>query len=228
MNVSKITMISVAALLAGAPAYADGPEARAAVELTVRSGPSVFDEAVGVLAKGDTVTINGCVAEIVWCEVTYAGGTGFAAGEYLLIPEGEDRMVSLLSDPNSVSIATIEVPDEAGTKTNENGAAAAGATLGSLIAFAAGGPVGGIVAGGILGTAAGSAASEPAEKSLTFVLENPVETVYLNGEVVVGAGLPDTVTTYEIPDGDFRYLNVNGFPVLVDPETNVIVDVIRP
>ena len=140
MKYEILTAASAVAILVGAPGYSQTPEARADVELSVRSGPSIYDPVMGVLAAGDTVTINGCVEDVVWCEVNFEGGTGWAFGQYLLIPEGEDNMVSLLSNPNEVNIATITVEDEAGTKANENGAVAAGATLGTLIAYAAGGP----------------------------------------------------------------------------------------
>ena len=75
--------------------------------------------------------------------------------------------------------------------------------------------------------AAGSAAAEPEESTITYVRENPVDTVYLDGEVVVGAGIPTTVTTYEVPETTYRYVNINGATVIVDNETNLIVDVVR-
>ena len=120
---------------------------------------------------------------------------------------------------------TYENPE--GTAENETQGATAGATLGALTAYAVGGPIGGIIAGGIIGGAAGSAAAEPEENTITYVRENPVETVYLDGEVVVGAGIPTTVTTFEVPESDYRYVNINGATVLVDNETNLIVDVVR-
>lgn len=45
--------------------------------------------------------------------------------------------------------------------------------------------------------------------------------------MVVGAGVPTTVQTYELPQKEYRYLNLNGQPVIVDAETNTIVRVIR-
>ena len=50
----------------------------------------------------------------------------------------------------------------------------------------------------------------------------------LDGEVVVGAGVPDSVTLYEIPDQkDYRYVTINGQPVLVNPTDRKIVYVYR-
>jgi len=44
---------------------------------------------------------------------------------------------------------------------------------------------------------------------------------------VVGAGVPSTVTTYEVPDTTYSYLSINGQLVILDAETNQIVRVVR-
>ena len=62
---------------------------------------------------------------------------------------------------------------------------------------------------------------------MTYVRTNEVEPVYLDGEVVVGAGLPDTVEIRPIPEYDYNYVYVNRQPVLVEPESRRIVYVIR-
>ena len=68
---------------------------------------------------------------------------------------------------------------------------------------------------------------DPPERVRTYVTTNRVEPVYLDGEVVVGAGLPETVVLREIPDYEYRYVYVNGQPVLVEPCTRRIVYVMR-
>ena len=68
---------------------------------------------------------------------------------------------------------------------------------------------------------------EPTADTLTFVAANPVDTVYLEGEVVVGAVVPAEVASYEVPQPEYRYLTVNNLPVLIDPETGMIVQIIR-
>ena len=65
------------------------------------------------------------------------------------------------------------------------------------------------------------------ETTVTYISQNPVETVYLDGEVAVGAGVPMEVTTYELPQPELRYLAVNGQTVVVDEQTNTILRVIR-
>lgn len=61
----------------------------------------------------------------------------------------------------------------------------------------------------------------------TYIESNTIDPVYLDGEVVVGAALPETVEVREIPDYDYRYVYVNEQPVLVEPETRRIVYVLR-
>ena len=56
---------------------------------------------------------------------------------------------------------------------------------------------------------------------------NPVDPIYLEGEVVVGAGLPETVQLRPVPDYNYRYVYVNRQPVLVDPTSRRIVYVYR-
>lgn len=44
----------------------------------------------------------------------------------------------------------------------------------------------------------------------------------------MGAGVPENVTLYEIPSqSEYCYVNINGQTVLVNPENNAIVRVIR-
>ena len=226
----KKLMTSVAAIAAmtiAAPVAAQTAEAKTSAEVAVRTAPSEFAPATVYLGADETVTIEGCLADVTWCQVSYDGKTGWTSGQYLLVAQGTDPVL-LLDNPDSVTVTTLTVPDPADTQEEQNIAAAAGATLGSLIAYAAGGPAGVIIASGIAGTTAAVAAVEPSEETLVFVTENPVETIYLNGEVVVGAGVPAEIETYEIPaQPELRYLTINGETVLVDAESNVIVRVIR-
>jgi hypothetical protein len=45
--------------------------------------------------------------------------------------------------------------------------------------------------------------------------------------VVTGATLPDTIMLREVPDYEYRYVNVNGQYVLVEPQSREIVYVMR-
>ena len=227
MKTLKLGLISALALSAAAPAFAQTAEAKAGVTLNVRDYPSEFATVVDVLDLNQAVTIEGCLEDVSWCKVSYEEMTGWASGQYLYVEE-DAQPVSLMNQPTTITLETVTVTDEERTQAEQNTAAAVGATIGSLIAYAAGGPAGAIVASGILGTAASVSAVEPSEETITFVSENPVETVYLNGEVVVGAGVPEEVELFDVPSQpEFKYLVINGQPVLVDSETRVIAYVVR-
>src|SRR5690606_21282978 len=99
--------------------------------------------------------------------------------------------------------------------------AAGGAVVGALI----GGPVGAAV-GGALGATTG-AVIDPPESARTYVTSNPLDPVYLEGEVVVGAQVPDTVSIQTIPDYEYSYAYINGVPVLISPQDRQIVYVFR-
>lgn len=88
-----------------------------------------------------------------------------------------------------------------------------------------GGPVGAAV-GGALGAATG-AATTPEGSVTTYVLENPQNQTYLDGEVVVGATLPEVVPLNPVPDSGYSYAYVNGVPVLVDPAGRQVVYIVR-
>ena len=53
----------------------------------------------------------------------------------------------------------------------------------------------------------------------TYIVQNPRPQVYLNGEVVEGAGLPPDVALTPVPDSEYQYAYVNGVPVLVEPSS---------
>ena len=114
-------------------------------------------------------------------------------------------------------------------QTDGEGGAVAGAATGAVAGALIAGPVGaaiGSVAGAITGGTVADAV-QPPEEVVTYVTENRVEPVYLSGEVVVGAGIPENVEFIEIPEYEYDYVYVNHQPVLVDPESREIVYVIR-
>jgi hypothetical protein len=82
------------------------------------------------------------------------------------------------------------------------------------------------VVGGILGAGTGEALAVD-ETVVTYVQTNPVEQVYLDGEVVVGAGLPETVTLVPVPESEYSYVYVNGVPVVVDSTERKVVYIVR-
>jgi hypothetical protein len=61
----------------------------------------------------------------------------------------------------------------------------------------------------------------------TYVISHPIESIYLNGEVVEGVGVPDDVALAPIPGYDYQYAYVNNQPVLVEPQTRRVEYIYR-
>lgn len=86
------------------------------------------------------------------------------------------------------------------------------------------------VAGALVGVDAETAVTMAEDQGAAeeFVMSDPaVDPVYLDGEVVIGAGVPVGVNLIEIPDNGLSYANINGLQVLVDPTSRQIVSVVR-
>ena len=211
----KTVLMGATALMALGTTAAFADSVTAVTDLNLRMGPGPAYQIADVITGGDTAELNGCVQGGEWCEVSYNGQTGWASGGYL---QRNDMPVSQATD---VSVIQYETTQEA------PGAAMIGTATGATVGALVGGPIGAVV-GGVIGGGLSGEAAEVSEETTVYVRENPVEPVFLDGEVVVGAAVPDTVTYYEIPASqDYRYMNVNGNTVLIDPETNTIVRVIR-
>ncbi|MGV3635862.1 MAG: DUF1236 domain-containing protein [Pseudorhodoplanes sp.] len=60
-----------------------------------------------------------------------------------------------------------------------------------------------------------------------YVTTNPLETVWLEGSLMVGAGIPDEIETMPVPGSRYDYAYVNDYAVLIDPGTRRIVYVLR-
>ena len=127
--------------------------------------------------------------------------------------------------PANSGVTIVSPRDVDGGATGAVTGGVTGAVAGAIV----GGPVGAVVGGGA-GVVAGGAAGtviDPPERVRTYVRSNEIEPVYLDGEVVVGAGLPETVVLRDIPEYEYRYVYVNGQPVLVEPSSRRIVYVMR-
>jgi hypothetical protein len=89
-----------------------------------------------------------------------------------------------------------------------------------------GGPVGAVI-GGVAGATIGAAAAVPAEAQ-TYVVEHPVESVRIEGQIAPRYRLPATVAVHEIPNAPgFGYIYVDERPVIVSMETREVVHVLR-
>src|SRR4029077_325497 len=99
----------------------------------------------------------------------------------------------------------------------------------------AAGPVGAIVGGtigGVVGGVAGVLGVDQRPRFRTYVVEQRRPSYRYQGDVRVGEELPEAgVTYYEVPQEygvrEYRYTVVNDRPVLVDPRTRRIVEVVE-
>jgi hypothetical protein len=99
----------------------------------------------------------------------------------------------------------------------------------------AAGPVGGFVGGvvgGVAGGVAGLLGVDQRPRFREYVVSQRPSSYRYEGDVVVGAELPASgVTYYEVPAEygvrEHRYAVVNDRPVLVDPRTRRVVQVIE-
>jgi len=166
-------------------------------DLNLRRGPSTERAIITTIPEGAPVVIENCVEGLSWCHVTYDGRTGYASARYLLADAGGETVL-VTQNPSLVDVVTAPV---------EAVGEAAGAVIGALGAAVTG------VADAIT----------PEPRVVTYVRSNPVEPVYLKGDVAVGASVPEAVRLRRVPEYEYSYAYINDTPVLVDPATRRIV-----
>jgi uncharacterized protein YcfJ len=113
----------------------------------------------------------------------------------------------------------------------QSGGAVTGGAAGAATGAIVGGPVGAVV-GGVTGAIAGGIADQQQPQFRQYVTTRNTPSYRVQQEVRVGSVLPDDgVTYYEVPAEygvkGYRYTVVNEVPVLVEPGSRRIVQVIR-
>jgi len=84
-SIVKNAFLRVAAICAAlaVPAAAWAAEGFATANVNMRSGPSTRYPAVTLIPAGESVEIHGCLADRPWCDVSFYGGRGWVAGQYV-------------------------------------------------------------------------------------------------------------------------------------------------
>ncbi|MCR4268693.1 DUF1236 domain-containing protein [Nitratireductor sp. ZSWI3] len=177
----------------------------ATTDLNIRSGPGPQYPIIGAIGSNEEAVIEGCQEGSKWCMVTHDGLEGWAYSDYLTAPFGGSERVIVTERPPEI-LPSISYESTASVETRP----VHGELIGRKTA---------------LGTIEPIPAPPPAVR--TYVETNTFDPVYLEGEVVIGATLPETVEVHEIPDYEYRYVYVNEQPVLVEPQTREIVYVLR-
>jgi hypothetical protein len=99
---------------------------------------------------------------------------------------------------------------------------AAGGVTGGTIGFFLGGPIGAVI-GGFAGATIGASAGVSAS-TIDYAARNPVDPIYLDADVDVGARLGDNVRIYEVEgDPKYGYVYANNRVYIVDRDTREIV-----
>lgn len=115
-------------------------------------------------------------------------------------------------------VVGVESNAEAGAVVGATGGGATGAVVGGLL----GGPIGAVIggfAGATLGAEAGIEAS-----SVDYVVANPVEPIYFDGNADIGFVVPAEVNVYPIQGDDaYGYIYANDRVWIVDLETRALV-----
>ena len=179
--------------------------ATATTSLNIRTGPGPEYPVIGAIPDKGQATVTGCIQGSLWCQVTYNGKQGWADSQYMMGNAGGQAVVVsqtvpvLSFDPPAATVGTTTV-------------VATPTIRGNFIAPVAGAPL--------------EIAPPPATVQ-TYVTQNPVTPVYLNGEVVEGVGLPEDVVLTRVPDYQYSYAYVNGVPVLVEPGTRRVTYIYR-
>ena len=207
--VERGQMLAVAAggLLATVAAAAAQTTVTATTDLNVRAGPGSQYPVIAVIDAGDNAILKGCIQQSKWCAVDEGDRTGYVYSDYLMADLGGTRVI-VTNRPANSDIVYIDPPAEGSVAVID------GATTASI-------------GDELIGPADDVRVIDPPAPVRTYITTNRVDPVYLEGEVVVGAGIPDRVVLREIPDYEYRYVYVNGVPALVEPESRRIVYVAR-
>jgi len=210
----KLTLGATLAGLVLASTASAETSATAWTDLNLRAGPGATYEVVAVIPAAQTVSVDGCLDETNWCRVTHGEIDGWASGEYL---------TAMVEAPIHANRERLQVQSITYEKSPDNtlGGGAMGAVAGAIV----GGPVGALI-GAAIGMGVGSAIT-PEERVTTYVRNNPVDPIYLDGEVVVGAGIPEAVELAAVPESEFSYAYVNGVRVLVERDQRRVVYIVR-
>ncbi len=181
----------------------------ATTALNIRSGPGPEQPAIGYMKARQKAQILGCVEGSLWCQVQFRGVQGWAYSQYLSLQAGGGRII--VREPAAVVYGYApsyrpDVPLAPLAEAITSGALAIGAA--EPVVYA-------------------STYAPPPPAVGTYVTNNAVNSFAYEGNVMVGASLPQTVVLNNVPDYRYQYVYVNNTPVLVDPATRRIVYVFR-
>lgn len=200
----------------------------ATTDLNLRSGPGPEQPVIGLIKARHKAQILGCVEGSLWCQVEYRGKQGWAYSQYMSLAAGGGRVV-VVREPANVAGVPVVTYDGYVEPTYRADVAPVAAAITAPVVGAGGTGAGAIGAPKptIYASTYLPPAVTPPPAVGSYVTANAAPSFTYPGEVVVGAGLPQTVVLNNVPDYRYQYVYVNDTPVLVDPITRRIVYVFR-
>lgn len=179
--------------------------ALATTSLNIRSGPGPQYSVIGAIPDKGKASVLGCIEGSLWCQVTYGGKQGWAYSQYLT-GTISGRTLAISEGIKELPPVTYAPPP---------------VTVGTTVAAP-------VISGDFIAPAGAPLSLAPPPPTVqTYVAAHPVTPVYLNGEVVEGAGLPPDVVLTPVPDYNYNYAYVNGVPVLVEPNSRRVTYIYR-
>jgi len=133
---------------------------------------------------------------------------------------------------SAVILAATSLPLSAHAQTaHEAAGAGAGLATGAVAGAIVGGPVGAAIGGAIGAIAGGTLSAPQTARVQQYVVMQGTPSAYVQDQVVVGAPLPRTVSSYSVPanagvNTQYQYSVLNERTVLVDPQTRRVIQVI--
>jgi len=168
--------------------------------LNLRTGPGPQYPVVATIGRDDKIDVHGCLKEVTWCDVNWGDQRGWASADYIAYDtEDGPKVLPLAGDAIDIPLVTYEEVEQVAPEF-----------VGTVT------PVDGFVE-----------AITPPKMISAYVSEQTVEPVFVSGEVVVGAVLPETVPLYAVPESPYHFAMVNGQNVLVEKDTRKIVYIYR-
>jgi uncharacterized protein YraI len=165
-------MIGLASLLGAA--LAAGPALAVTASsptghLNVRSGPGFQYQVVSQIPANTPAQITGCVSDYSWCAVALPGGvTGWASAPYLV--------TSAAGTPKNLQVVGAQLGIPVVTPANTGAPVVATPPVGAMVPVA---PTVGVVQ-----------PVAPPPTVLSYMMQQAIQPVLVNGEVMVGAVLP--------------------------------------
>ena len=194
-SVSVAVATAFVGIMASTPVLAF--EAVATNNLHLRTGPGEQYPVEATIGHNDRVEVHGCLQGITWCDLNWGNLRGWAAADYIAYDgvSGVKVLPLVSSDELGIPIVNFEAVD--GVVPEFIGTVAKVDGVMTIVS--------------------------PPEAVSAYISEQSVETVYVQGEIVAGVVLPETVPLYAVPESQYSFARVNGRNVLTESNSNMVV-----